>query len=263
MLITLTTDFGPASRYVAQMKGVLCTRAPGASLVDLSHSISPQNIATAARLLAQAAPWYPPATVHLVVVDPGVGADRRVVAVEAIGQRFVGPDNGLFGWLADHGELRAVELDRERLDCPRESATFHGRDLMAPAAAALASGAELTSLGELIESVASLPTAPGPARSETSIACRVVEIDRYGNVITDLHRSAMDGAPTDDRLRVALGEHETLGLWRTYGDQPPQTLLALVGSDGFVELAITNGNAAEMLDARVGDTVLLDWEPSA
>lgn len=258
MLLTLTTDFGPGGRYVAQMKGVLYSRAPGVTVVDLSHDIAPQDIAAAARLLEAAAAYWPAGTVHLAVVDPGVGTDRPVVVVEALGQKFIGPDNGLFGWLEGRFDA-CVALSRERLTPAGDSCTFQGRDLMAPAAALLLSGTPLRELGAPHASLQRLPMTDGPRIEPERIEGRVVEVDHYGNLITNIGADMLGDAPRDERLRVALGEHETYGLWRTYGENPPQTLVALVGSGGFVEVALVNGNAAELLGAGVGDAVCLDW----
>ena len=257
-IITLTTDFGTGSRYVAQMKGVLCAAADSLTLVDLSHEISPQNIGAAARLLEQSAFWYPADTVHLAVIDPGVGTDRPIVAILAQGHYFVGPDNGLFGWLANQAE-EIIELDQSKFKSGDTSSTFHGRDIMAPAAVAIAKGAKLSELGRPIEVLETLPPELGPAVSERMIEGTIVEIDRYGNLITNIAKNDLVDAPHDETLRVASGLHETFGLQTTYGDQPPQTLIALLGSDQFVELAIVNGDAQSMLAARVGDTVTLSW----
>ncbi len=259
MLVTLTTDFGPSGRYVAQLKGVLYTRAPGVTIVDLSHDIPPQDVAAAARLLEAASAFWPHGTVHLVVVDPGVGTERPIVAIEALGQKFVGPDNGLFGWLAGRVDA-CVALSPQRLTPAGDSCTFHGRDWMAPAAAQLLTGTPLAELGAPHASLQRLPMADGPRIEAERIEGRVVEVDHFGNLITNIGAELVQGAPRDERLRVTLGEHETYGLWQTYGENPPQTLVALVGSEGFVEVALVNGNAAEMLDAGVGDAVSLDWK---
>lgn len=258
-IITLTTDFGAGSHYVAQMKGVLLCEAPTATLVDLSHDIGPQNIGEAARLLEHGTPRFPKGTVHLAVVDPGVGTDRPIVAIDAGTQRYVGPDNGLFGWIGNWADA-AVVVDAERLGGKTPSATFHGRDIMAPVAARLALGAELTDFGEEHEILASLPRTIEPKKNGQSIAGRIVEVDRFGNLISNVPAGMLSKAPRDSRLRIACGEHETFGLQYTYGDHPPQTLVALVGSGGMLELAIVNGNAAEMLAATEGDDLLIDWK---
>ncbi|QDT69686.1 Adenosyl-chloride synthase [Planctomycetes bacterium MalM25] len=261
MLITLTTDFGLGGRYVAQMKGVLYRKAPGVTVVDLSHAIPPQDVAAGARFLEQSTTNFPAGTVHLAVIDPGVGSDREIVAVHAHGQFYVGPDNGLFGWT--QSELtEAVAIDLPRLNLKKVSNTFHGRDIMAPVAAWLAKGAKLTDLGEPRQELVRLPESEPPVATEGGLEGRVVEVDHYGNLITNVEAAMLGDAPCDERLRIALGEHETFGLWRTYADQPPQTLLALVGSTGHVELAITGGSAATMLGAGVGEAVRIDWDKS-
>ncbi|MEO1496643.1 MAG: SAM-dependent chlorinase/fluorinase [Planctomycetota bacterium] len=258
-IITLTTDFGAASHYVAQMKGVLLCGAPGATLVDLSHDIPPQDIAAAARLLEQGSPRFPRGTVHLAVVDPGVGTDRAIVVVEAAGQHYVGPDNGLFGWVGDWAD-GVVAVDPSKVGGETPSATFHGRDLMAPVAARLAGGSGAAEFGEPLESLVTLARTPDPKKNGKSIAGRIVEVDRFGNLISNIPVGMLSRAPRDTRLRVACGdEHETFGLQVTYGDQPPHTLVALVGSGGMLELAIVNGSAADMLRAGEGDRLLVDW----
>lgn len=258
MLITLTTDFGPSGRYVAELKGVLYSRAPGVTVVDLSHDIPPQEIAAAARLLEYGTSGYPGGTIHLAVVDPGVGTKRPIVVIAASGQYYVGPDNGLFGWLADSADA-VVALDLRKFDADSASTTFHGRDLMAPAAALLAKGVGLDQLGPPHTQLVTLPPPHEPTSSDKEVCGEIAEVDHYGNLITNVRPIMLGDAPLDDRLRITLGEHETFGLWQTYAQQPPQTLLALVGSTGFVELAIVNGSAAEMLRVGAGDTVRLSW----
>lgn len=258
MLVTLTTDFGTGGRYVAEMKGVLYSQAPGVTVVDLSHEVPPQDIAAGARLLEFGTTRFPDGTVHLAVVDPGVGTDRAIVAIRASGQFYLGPDNGLFGWLTNSADA-IVALDLERFDHNNASTTFHGRDLMAPAAALLAKGTALSELGPPRQELVLLPSTPEPIKSDQEMTGQVVEIDHYGNLITNLRPVMLSGAPLDERLRITLGVHETFGLWRTYAQQPPQTLVALVGSTGFIELAVVNGSAARMLRAGVGDAVRLSW----
>lgn len=259
-IITLTTDFGAGSRYVAQLKGVLMSRAAAeVSLVDLSHAIAPQDIASAARLLADSSHWYPVGTVHLAVVDPGVGTDRPIVAVESKGQRYVAPDNGLLGWIDPIEIDQMVEVESDKFLPAGNSSTFHGRDRMAPAAALLASGAKLSDLGKPHTRLQQVKTMPEPVQKSDRIEGQVVEVDNYGNLITNISAEMLASIPHDESLVVACGEHKTFGLWRTYADQPAQTLIALIGSTTMLELAITNGNAAEMLDAKAGATVEVTW----
>lgn len=257
-LITLTTDFGTGSHYVAQMKAALLRGAPEATLVDLSHDLPPQDVDGAARFLQQTVPDFPADTVHLAVIDPGVGSDRAIVAIDALGQRCVGPDNGLFGWMNDR-PLAAVRLDVAKVGIDRPSNTFHGRDIMAPAAARLAEGEPLDQLGQPIEELVCLPKLPGPEVGADGVAGLVVEADQFGNLISNIAGELVESAPTDQRFRVVCGEHETFGLQCTYADQPPQTLVALIGSGGMLELAIVNGNAAQMLGAKAGDALTIDW----
>ncbi len=244
------------------MKGVLLTRAPGVSLIDLSHSIAPQDISSAARLLQESASWYPEGTVHLAVVDPGVGTDRPIVLVQAAGQRYVAPDNGLLGWVNEDSIEKIVQLNPALVKPAGDSTTFHGRDQMAPAAALLALGSDLSKLGVPYPSLCKLGPSPKPITQANRLLGKIVEIDRYGNLITNIPAELLAGVPRDDRLRVVCDEHETFGLWRTYGEQPAQTLMALVGSMTMVELAISNGNAAEMLGIRVGTSIEVTWKDS-
>ena len=264
MIITLTTDFGAGSRYVAQMKGVLLSRAPRATLVDLSHNVRPQDIRAASRLLQESVDCFPEETVHLAVVDPGVGTEREIAVVRAHDQWFVGPDNGLFGWTMDNDpKAEAVALDVSKIDPAGLSSTFHGRDLMAPAAAMLAQGAALADLGSEPLDLVRLPPEPLPTvehgDGRSVIRGRIAEIDAYGNLITNIDETLLNETPHGDALRIVCGEHETFGVWRTYAEQPPQTLIALFGSTNKLELAIVNGNAAKMLGAVEGETVTLEW----
>ena len=161
------------------MKGVLLSLCPEAKLVDLSHEIPPQDIGAGAKLLREAAPYYREGTVHLAVIDPGVGTERAIVAIDALGQRFIGPDNGLFGWLKNESP-QMVTLDPAKIGVTASSNTFHGRDLMAPAAARLATGAALLELGSETDSLVLLMEAPQPVFGEKRIEGCVVEVDHYG-----------------------------------------------------------------------------------
>lgn len=241
------------------MKGVLLSRALGVTLVDLSHSIAPQDIDSAAKLLQESTPWYPKGTVHLAVVDPGVGTDRPIVLVEAAGQKYVAPDNGLLGWIEEDSIEQIAQLDPSLVNPAGNSATFHGRDLMAPAAAMLAVGSEVSQLGVASSSLCKLGPVAKPISQPNRLLGKIVEIDRYGNLISNIPAEQLTSLPCDDRLKIVCDEHETFGLWRTYADQPAQTLMALVGSTSMVELAISNGNAAEMLGVRVGMAMEITW----
>lgn len=257
-LITLLTDFGTRDAYVGVLKGVIATLAPGVPVVDLTHEIPPQDVMEGGYVLREAYPAFPPGTVHLAVVDPGVGTDRRAVAIESGGHRFVGPDNGLFSLVLGEDPPDAiVTLDRPHAwRTPDISATFHGRDVFAPVAARLAAGAALADVGT--------PGAPlrvlrwgQPIADADSVRGTVVHIDRYGNAITnvtadDVH-SRMDGRA----VKTIASGTIVRGLATTYADREPGDPLVLVGSSGYVEIAVRGGNASRLLGIDRGTGVTL------
>jgi S-adenosylmethionine hydrolase len=247
--ITLLTDFGTADGYVAELKGVLTTGAPGVSLLDMSHEISPQDVQQARLTLARYWRRFPVGTVHLVVVDPGVGTSRAAVAVHSDGRYLVGPDNGVLSPALFALDARVVELPID----PHASATFHGRDVFAPAAALLALGAPFDSLGEPLHDPVRLRT-PQPQRQlDGSLTGQVLTIDRFGNAITNLVSYAAHSRVATS-VEIA-GQHARMV--HTYGDAAPGELMALVGSSGFIELALRDGSAATQFRLRRGQTVVL------
>ena len=255
-LLTLTTDFGPDGPYVAAMKGVVLGLAPGTRLVDVSHAIAPQDVAGGAFVLAQVVDWFPPGTVHLAVVDPGVGTDRRLVVVEARGQRLVLPDNGLFGGVIEEpGPWRAWEILDPRWRRADASATFHGRDILAPVAAHLLNGGDPADVGPPVVDLLRLPT-PAPAFVGRDLVGEVVFVDPFGNLITNIARPDLgDEGPGAWTVEV-LGR-SIPGLVRAYGERPAGSLVALVGSGDRVEVAVVNGDAARWLGAARGARVVL------
>jgi hypothetical protein len=260
-LIALLTDFGTRDIYVGVMKGVIATIAPEALLVDLTHEIAPGNIAGGAFCLGSAVAYLPTDTIYLAVVDPGVGTDRRAVALATGRGLFVGPDNGLCAPLVTAVVHTAVELRERRFWRTAEpSATFHGRDLFAPVAAHLASGVPLAALGPAFDPATLVPlTAPGYTLTPTGIDGSIRAIDRFGNLVTTIPAAAVAGRPW--RLRVG---GQLIPAGRTYGDRPPGEAVTLIGSHGFVELSINGGDAAAHFRLAQGDTVTLLWvgEPS-
>ncbi len=245
-IITLLTDFGTADPYAGELRGVLLSKAPSATLVDLTHEVPPGNIPTAAYILARSWGHYPPGTVHLVVVDPGVGTRRRALAFHLGEHFFVGPDNGVFTTLPELDHAHVVELPTKEHAAP----TFHGRDVFAPAAAALAMGKDLTSLGA---------AAAGPIlrfqeaevrREEQRVIGVVVYVDHFGNLVTNLAAAEVDGC---NGLEVS---GESIGPIRsTFGDVGPGGMVAYIGSGGTVEVAVREGSAARRLDAGVGSRI--------
>jgi S-adenosylmethionine hydrolase len=244
-VITLTTDFGLADAYVGAMKGVILGICPQAVLVDLSHTIPPQDVRAASFILASALPYFPEATVHLVVVDPGVGSDRRAIAAQGRRSAFVAPDNGvLTAALVREEPVHAVELANPRYRLPSTSATFHGRDLFAPAAAHLASGVPLSDLGPPAPDLIALPwPRPEPQAAGTLLA-RVLHVDRFGNLVLNLRPDDVSHWPRH-QIVFELPGQRIVGLCQTFADVPPGAPLAYLGSSGFLELAVRQGSAAE------------------
>ncbi len=254
-LVTLLTDFGSRDGYAGAVKGAVLSRCPGARIVDIAHDVAPGDVAAAAFVLAEAAPHFPPDSVHLAVVDPGVGTARRGLAARIGAHRYVAPDNGLLSRvLARASGARAVSLDRPEYWRPSPSPVFHGRDVFGPVAGALAAGVALDALGSALarDAVVHAPW-PEPRRSGDAWTGEVIHVDRFGNLITNLEPGAeLAGA-------VEIGGRR-VGAARVYGDVAPGELLALLGSSGLVEVARSGGSAAEALGAARGAVVT--WRPS-
>ena len=243
-VITLLTDFGTADGYVGEVKGVLCSGAPGAALVDVSHDVVPQDVDGARLVVARCWRRFPVGTVHLVVVDPGVGGSRAAIAVESEGRFLVGPDNGVLSPALLHAGARCVELPVPAGAAP----TFHGRDLFAPAAAALARDTPIDALGQLCASPVVLRTPEPSHRGDGSIAGVVITVDRFGNAVTNL---------MSWRGGIVEANGRRLPLVRTYADVARGEAVALVGSSGLVEVAVRDGSAAATLGLTRGSEVLL------
>lgn len=260
-IVTLTSDFGLSDPYVAAMKGVILSVNPAATIVDLTHDIPPQEIEEAVFVLEAAIPYFPKGTVHIVVVDPGVGTGRRPLVVASPAGFLVGPDNGVLavalpedarkaGEVALPEGFRAVAIRPERLGRGEISRTFHGRDIFAPAAARLTLGVPLEELGDPIRSLVSLPPFRASRDADGALAGRVVHIDRFGNLVTDVRGSDLARGP----VRVEIAGRRIDGLSATYGLEKGR-LVALIGSGGYLEVAVTQGDAAAALGARVGTPV--------
>jgi S-adenosylmethionine hydrolase len=233
------------------MKGVIATRAPGVPVVDVSHGVPPQSVLAGALVLRAAAPYFPPRTVHVAVVDPGVGTDRRAICIETADACFVGPDNGVLTLAAPLDRaIRVVEITDERFMLSPRSLTFHGRDVFAPAAAALATGTPLAELGPEQDEVDYVDL-PVPARDGTSIHGEIIYADRFGNLSTNIE-AAMLPADVD---HVEIGGQSIVRFVATYAIVEPLELLALVNSWGMLEIALRNGDAAARLGVGVGAAV--------
>jgi S-adenosylmethionine hydrolase len=243
-VITLLTDFGTADGYVAEVKGVLCTVAPDVNIVDLSHDIPPQDVECARLAVARYWRRFPAGTVHLVVVDPGVGSARAPLAVASDGRFLVGPDNGVLSPSLLAAGSRAVALPTPTSAAP----PFHGRDIFAPAAASLALGTPIDSLGAAFHDPVVRRTPEARRGADGSVVGEVIAIDRFGNAITNLI------APRGGWIESA---GRTFPILRTYADAGVGDLMALVGSSGFVEVARRDGNAAQTLGLVRGAVVTL------
>lgn len=257
-LITLTTDFGLRDSYVAQLKAALYRRGPSdLQVVDLSHELPPQDVRHAALFLADALAEFPPETIHLVVVDPGVGSTRLPLALRSRDQLCVGPDNGVFS-LFWSDAVEAVAIERERIGVTQLSATFHGRDLFAPAAALLASGRALADIGKPVAPNALVRIAlPAPARDAGGVSGEVIDIDHYGNVITNLRSADLSALARDHATLSAVIRGEIVRILDHYAQAPEGSLLGLVGSSGRLEIAVRNGSAAARTGAQIGERVRL------
>ena len=256
-IVTLTTDFGTGSGYVAELKGRLLRARRPFTIVDIAHDVPAHDVRAAAWLVARACPAFPPGSLHVIVVDPGVGTARRIVWVKAGGQEYLAPDNGVLSRV-----LAATPADEARvLPVPSDaSTTFHGRDVLAPVAASLLEGTAPELLGPPLASLgpaAALTTFPIPAPREMAagIEGEVVAIDAFGNLLTNLPADLRPRLVAAGRLIV--GDHEIARIVGTYGDAPPGTHVALVGSQGVIEAAVVQGRADASLAARIGTRVFL------
>ncbi len=258
-ILTLTTDFGYHDWYVAAVKGVVLARAPQATIVDLSHDVPPGDVETASFLLSAAARSFPPGTVHLAIVDPGVGSARRMLAVEAPAAGgpsiFLAPDNGLLDPF--FGAARIVSIERSDLYLHNPGNTFHGRDRFAPIAAFLLSGGAFESLGSAVDDPVRQEIPP-PLRTAIRLSGRVAHVDRYGNLVTDLPSAWL---PTDAAFRVTLGnaEHAARKVG-CYAELAPGEAGLLEGSLGTIELSLSGASLAATWGVGRGDRIAIELE---
>jgi S-adenosylmethionine hydrolase len=257
--ITLTTDFGITAPYVAVMKGVILSINPAARIVDLTHAIRPQDIRHASYFLSTAVPYFPAGTIHVCVVDPGVGSERAALHVEYGGQHLIGPDNGIFTCLLCRagGTATVRRLTERRFWRPRVSDTFHGRDIFAPVAAHVSLGIDPEKLGPVLENPVELP-------SQTAVTFgqkwrgEVQFIDDFGNLITNVPTCKLKSLPV--KVSINGSRPEVMRWVRTYSEAPAGELVCLFSSDGYFEIAEVNGNAARRLEIAAGAVVELEWE---
>ncbi len=259
-IVTLTTDFGSGSTYVAALKGVILSINPTATIIDITHDIPRHDIREGAVVLDDISRLFPPETIHLAVVDPGVGTDRAIIYGRIGRHHYIAPDNGLLSRLASkQPPSRLIRLANDRFWGKTVSSTFHGRDIMAPVAAHLSLGVDPSELGPDHGSLKSLDW-PTAVRRHDRIEGSVLKIDSFGNLITNITADMLTGHPTDERACIICSIYETWGVYRAYGDHPSGTLIALVGSNGRLELAVVGESAADRLGIQVGMPVVVAWE---
>lgn len=253
-LITLTTDFGLRDPFVGIMKGVILSICPSARLVDLTHEVPPQDVLAGGLALESATPFFPPGTVHLAVVDPGVGSARRALAVRAGGHYFVGPDNGLFTFALEHAGWTAVSVTAPEYRRSEVSRTFHGRDVFAPAAAYLAGGVPLERLGPVVSDPGRLHR-PGCRLEGDDLLGEVLDADRFGNLITSIPAARLAEIPGSGGLGVEVAGQRLRGPVEAYAEGGDGEPAVIVGSTGRLEIFVKGGSARERLGAGRGTIV--------
>ncbi|GAB5518072.1 MAG: hypothetical protein RhofKO_03230 [Rhodothermales bacterium] len=252
-LITLTTDFGTDDAYVGIMKGVMLDLCPSVQLIDITHAVLAQDVMQGAYLLRNAAPYFPEGTIHLAVIDPGVGTQRKALALRKGKTWYVGPDNGLFSLvLGEDAPDELVELDRPDVwRTPHPSPTFHGRDIFAPAAAHLAAGRTLSEIGTSLNELTTLHWAY-PIADNRGIRGSVLHIDRFGNAITNIPYVMLHAYRRERPFKCYVGSDVLRHHHTTYSAVPRGEPLLLTDSEGYLEIAVHGGNAADLLSIRRG-----------
>jgi S-adenosyl-L-methionine hydrolase (adenosine-forming) len=256
-IITLLTDFGAQDYFVGAMKGVILSLNPDATIVDITHEIPPQDIQAAAFNLLACYRDFPAGTVHVAVVDPGVGSDRRAILVACANQFFIGPDNGLFSWVSEwEGNFSAWQITNDKFFPQSVSSTFHGRDVFAPVAAALSTGIKPKELGPALENIVML-TNLSPRTTADGLEGSVIHIDRFGNCITNFTSEHINEERVAAGAHLIVNKREVTSIRKFFADQsgPKNELFMIVGSAGFVEIASQNASAAAILSTKRGDTV--------
>ena len=272
-VITLTTDFGTGDAYVASMKGVILSINPRAAIVDICHSVEPQNILQAAFIISTAHHYFPEGTIHVAVIDPGVGSQRKAVVLRRPSAFFVAPDNGVLSYIVDElcpasarppsaispnleqselgADLEAVAITNPDFWRQPVSATFHGRDIFAPVAAHLSLGTPLNRFGESISCLHTFPVSRPYHDAKGNLMGRILHIDNFGNLITNVRHSDLPAA----EVVIEIENQRICGISQFYAQE--EGLAAIIGSSGYLEISLRNGNAASSLDIKVRDEIKL------
>lgn len=258
-IITLTTDFGLRDPYVAEMKAVILGISPKARIVDVTHQVEKFDVRMGAYVLASASPYFPHGTVHVAVVDPGVGTRRQPIIVQTSRGCFVGPDNGVLALAVKGvgGKIRVCRITNREFILPEVSNTFHGRDIFAPAAAHLARGRGPSEMGQETRQMLT-PEFAKVVRRKDALEGQVIHVDDFGNIITNFGARELDAMQTEGSVSVKVRNTRlTLKLCKAYGDVEKQRPLAIIGSHSFLEISVNQGSAASLLNVETGDAVVL------
>ncbi|HMC81894.1 MAG TPA: SAM-dependent chlorinase/fluorinase [Candidatus Polarisedimenticolia bacterium] len=266
-ILTLTTDFGYEDGYVASVKGVIFSLNPAVRIVDICHGVRPQGVVEGGFVLASAFSLFPPGTLHLLIVDPGVGTSRRLLLARTENHLFLGPDNGALGLVFEHEPVQEVfSLTASHYFRPEVSATFQGRDILAPVAAWVSRGTALSHFGEPVTDWIRFPVPPPTRESDGRICLHVLHVDRFGNTILNLREATfreMRDLGGGGSAQVEIGGTRIGTLLRTYGEAVSEAPFALFNSAGYLELATRNGSAAAILSAQPGQPAFLSFQPGS
>jgi S-adenosyl-L-methionine hydrolase (adenosine-forming) len=257
-IVTLLTDFGSQDYFVGAMKGVIFSINPTAKIIDITHEIPPQDIEAAAFNLLACYRDFPPGTVHVAVVDPGVGSTRRAIVIACADQYFVGPDNGMFSWICEReGNFTAVNLTNEMFFRHPVSATFHGRDVFAPVAAALSRGLAAADLGTPLTDIVRLKSLAPTFPDDRTIKGRIIHIDRFGNCVTNVTPAHISAGGGPSSWTISLNDRRITSFRRFFAEDGGDNLFCIPGSAGFLEISARNSSAAQILGAQRGHELLL------
>ncbi len=255
LIITLLTDFGYSDPYVGSMKGVILEINPDATIVDISHDVVPQNIHEAAFILNRAYPFFPKGTIHVVVVDPGVGSSRSIIGVKTDSYVFLAPDNGVLKYVFENHSAVVHQITNRNYFRKKVSQTFQGRDIFAPVAAHLSIGVPLDTLGQSFENYTK-GTVPKPVAGDKKISGEIIHIDRFGNGITNIDRNQLTSL---NQIRIRVKTIMIRGLSTNYADVPTGKPLALIGSGDTLEISVHQGNASQQLGFGMGDKITISF----
>lgn len=255
-MITLTTDFGLKDPYAAEMKAVILGISPNAVIIDITHEVAKFNVRMGAYVLSSAAPYFPRGTIHVAVVDPGVGTQRRPILIQTKQGFFVGPDNGILVMATENQGIKCIyEITNPKFMLSKVSSTFHGRDVFAPAAAHLAGRVNPAEFGPEIHEITK-PEFAKVTKRKNVLFGEVLHVDNFGNIITNVRETELARIRVKERVNVELPDHKLkLKFCRAYADAKPQQPLALIGSHSYLEIAMNQGDAAAEFNTKVGDKV--------